>query len=177
MFRVLAARTQRALQHHELTALIDRCTGPAQSVDRLAESLALSARRIGARLALLRRHGVAHRVTLYDPTRLGRPFQALTYVTFRHGDARARAEFERRCQEDREITTAVLITGAYDYALTTFHRDEQVARRWLAVLRTVDGVSRADLSPLQTRFGHTIKGAPVFWSSALDPRSRRHGVA
>ncbi len=169
-------RARRALNTPRFRDLLHASTDRPQTAENLARTLRISLRTLGGRLSALKRYGLARRVTVYDPTRLGRPVQAITYVSMILSDDAQRVAFERRCREDSEITTAVQITGVFDYALTTFHRDERVARAWLRLLRVVPGVGKTEQKLLDVQFGHTLRGAPLLWSPGLDTKARRHAV-
>ncbi len=110
---------------------------------------------------MLRTQGVARVIAIIDPTAVGRPVQSVSLVRLHHHALGAIVDFEAACVTDPAITTAIRITGRYDYRLTTFHKDVRDAAAWTRALRDRDDVAAVDQRFVRTLFGDEIAGFPL----------------
>ncbi len=133
--------------------------GGAMEAARAA--LGISRAVLEQRLSMLRTQGVARVIAIVDPTAVGRPVQSVSLVRLHHHALGAIVDFETTCVTDPAITTAIRITGRYDYRLTTFHKDVRDAAAWTRALRDQDEVAAVDQRFVRTLFGDEIAGFPL----------------
>lgn len=167
-------RLAYSTRHRRLAA---RVTMRVIRATDLAAALRISLARLGVYLSNLRDLGVAISGAVYFPARAGRPVEALTYVTVETSCPEALRRFEAYCQDDPLISTAVAITGRFDYALWSFHADPRAARDWSHRLELRDEVRRAHTETVRILFGHTFEGGVILGAPPARPPVRSSTAA
>lgn len=127
----------------------------------LAAQVGLPERLVRQRLSALRCAGVARWTGLHAPPKAGRPIETRTYVRLTSLRQPALAAFEARCGRDPDIEAAAMISGPFNYVLTTFHADHPAAREWAWSLAAEPCVDDVDQRLVTTKHGHSLPG--VLW--------------
>jgi DNA-binding Lrp family transcriptional regulator len=130
-------------------------------MEAILRALCISEEVLSQRLSMLRRHGVARTLTLYDPGASGRPFHSVILVRLRHHSLTAIADFEAACIADEAVTAAVSIAGSFDYRLTAFHPDARQAAAWVRGMKDRAEIFAVDHQVLRIVFGHGLDGIPL----------------
>lgn len=141
-----------------LSRLLEAAVSAQGNLQVIGAALRVSGRVLGQRLSALRTQGVARKVRLYDPRRLGRPCEVIALVQLRAYERAQADRFEQSIRADRAITGASRIIGAFDYQLFAFHADLRCAERWARDLEGDEVVARVRLTPVRTVYGDGLAG-------------------
>jgi DNA-binding Lrp family transcriptional regulator len=131
------------------------------SLAAILHDLGVSRRVLSQRLSVLRSEGFAVRAFLWDPRRLGRPLESVVLLRAARYDAASLADLETQIRADPVITTAVRVTGGFDYRLVCFHADARSASAWLRSMEALPLVQEARLQFVDTRWGDNLSGLKV----------------
>ena len=127
-------------------------------VRAMLDHMRLGARVLLHRVSILRSEGVARTITLYNPSATGAEHQSRVFVRMASMHADDIERFETALIDDGAVTTAVKVTGNYDYRLTTFHKDWREAAQWARRLRLQPTVAQVEEIHVRHLFGHELPG-------------------
>lgn len=150
-----------------LQALCQAAISTGGSLRRMCSVLGVSEDALRQRLSLLRRLGLARRMTLFDLSAVRGEGRSTAWVRMAQMQPAAIEAFEQILREDPHVVSAQRVTGDCDYRLSCLHQDHHQAARWARALRCRHEVREVRQVELQPLFGDELPGVVIRnWTTA-----------